>query len=130
MSGHYDSIVFDYFEKTNGCIVLVTEDQLFKRMLSSTIFKIIGTKRDCLFAFEGIQSGLRKVQSLQKKSVDCIVFIERWVGGNTTTETIVTLKRLMPDLKIIVLVGGNQAGKHRLFLRNRRQQCHFQARFL
>ncbi|MCJ2165748.1 response regulator [Pseudodesulfovibrio sp. S3] len=85
--------------------MLVSEDQLFKRMLSSTIFKIIGTKRDCLFAFEEIQSGLRKVQSLQKKSVDCILFIERWVNGNTTTETIVTLKRLMPDLKIIVLVG-------------------------
>ena len=41
----YDSIVYDYFEKKHGTIVLISEDPLFKKMLSSTIFKIIGTKK-------------------------------------------------------------------------------------
>lgn len=105
MSGKYDAIVYEFFEKTQGAIVLISEDPLFKRMLSSTIFKIIGTKRDCLFAVETVQAGLRKIQDLQKRSVECIVFIERMVGGVTSTDTILTLKRLLPDLKIIVLVG-------------------------
>ena len=105
MSGQYDSVVYDYFEKTHGCIVLISEDLLFKRMLSSTIFKIIGTKRDCLFAFESVSAGLKQVQELQKRFTDCIVFIERRIGGNTSTDTIITLKQLLPELKIIVLVG-------------------------
>lgn len=105
MSGKYDAIVYEFFEKTQGALVLISEDPLFKRMLSSTIFKIIGTKRDCLFSVETVQAGLKKIQDLQKRSVECIVFIERMVGGVTSTDTILTLKRLLPDLKIIVLVG-------------------------
>jgi tetratricopeptide (TPR) repeat protein len=105
MAGKYDSIVYDYFEKTNGSIILISEDVLFKRMLSSTIFKIIGTKRDCLFATETVHAGLKKVQSMHKAGHEFIVFIERMLGGGTSTDTILTLKRLLPDLKIIVLVG-------------------------
>ncbi|EGB15101.1 response regulator receiver [Pseudodesulfovibrio mercurii] len=105
MAGKYDSIVYDYFEKTNGSIVLISEDPLFKRMLSSTIFKIIGTKRDCLSALETVHAGLKKVQAMHKTGQDFIVFIERMIGGSTSTDTIMTLKRLLPDLKIIVLVG-------------------------
>jgi tetratricopeptide (TPR) repeat protein len=105
MAGKYDSIVYDYFEKVNGSIILISEDPLFKRMLSSTIFKIIGTKRDCLSVTETINAGLKKVQAMHKIGQDFIVFIERMIGGNTSTDTILTLKRLLPDLKIIVLVG-------------------------
>ena len=36
MAGKYDAIVYDYFEKANGSIILISEDPLFKRMLSST----------------------------------------------------------------------------------------------
>jgi len=105
MAGKYDLIVYDFFEKTHGSIVLISEDLLFKRTISSTIFKIIGTKRDCFFAFEGFQAGLKQIQALEKKGVETIVFIERVLGGHPTTDTIITLKRLMPELKIIVLAG-------------------------
>lgn len=105
MAGKYDSIVYDYFEKTNGSIILISEDPLFKKMLSSTIFKVIGTKRDCLTAVETIHAGLKKVQLMHKAGLDFIVFIERMVGGAPSTDTILTLKRLLPELKIIVLVG-------------------------
>lgn len=101
----YDSIVYDYFEKKHGTVVLISEDPLFKKMLSSTIFKIIGTKRNCLFSFEDVQPGLKQVQALEKKSIECTVFIERMLGGRPSTDTIITLKRLLPDLRIIVLVG-------------------------
>jgi len=101
----YDSIVYDYFEKKHGTAVLISEDPLFKKMLSSTIFKIIGTRRECFFGFENVQPGLKKIQELEKKSTECIVFIERMLGGRPSTDTIITLKRLLPDLRIIVLVG-------------------------
>jgi tetratricopeptide (TPR) repeat protein len=105
MAGKYDSIVYDYFEKTNGSIILISEDPLFKKMLSSTVFKVIGTKRDCLSSVETVHAGLKKVQLMHKAGMDFIVFIERMIGGNTSTDTILTLKRLLPDIKIIVLVG-------------------------
>ena len=105
MAGKYDSIVYDYFEKTYGSVVLISEDLLFKKTLSSTIFKVLGIKRNCFFAYEGVQSGLKKIQELEKKSVDTIVFIERILSGHPSTDTIITLKRLLPELKIIVLGG-------------------------
>ena len=105
MAGQYDAVVYDYFEKTQGSIILISEDLLFKRMLSNTIFKTLGVKRDCLFASESVNAGLRKVQAMQKAGFDFIVFIERMLGGSTSTDTILTLKRILPDLKIIVLVG-------------------------
>jgi tetratricopeptide (TPR) repeat protein len=105
MAGKYDAIVYDYFEKTNGSIILISEDPLFKRMLNATIFKAIGTKRDCLTATETVHAGLKKVQAMNKLGQEFIVCIERIVGGNPSTDTILTLKRLLPDLKIIVLVG-------------------------
>jgi tetratricopeptide (TPR) repeat protein len=105
MAGKYDAIVYDYFEKANGSIILISEDPLFKRMLNATIFKAIGTKRDCLTATETVHAGLKKVQAMNKLGQEFIVFIERIIGGNTSTDTILTLKRLLPDLKIIVLVG-------------------------
>jgi len=105
MAGRYDSILYEFFEKTRGAVVLISEDQLFKRTLSSTIFKIIGTKRDCFWTFDGFQQGLKKIQAMEKNSVETVVFIERVLGGHSSTDTIITLKRLLPDLKIIVLVG-------------------------
>ncbi|MUM77490.1 tetratricopeptide repeat protein [Pseudodesulfovibrio sp. F-1] len=101
----YDSIVYDFLENKGGVILLLSEDPIFKKTLSSTIFKIIGTKRDCLFAFEDVQAGLRRLQEFQKSKVECIVFIERLMGGRPSTDTIITIKRLLPDLRVIVLVG-------------------------
>ncbi len=101
----YDAIVYDYFENRQGAVVLISEDPLFKKMLSSTIFKIIGTKRDCLFSFENVQPGLKKIQELEKNHTQSVVFIERLLAGRPSTDTIITLKRLLPDLRVIVLVG-------------------------
>ncbi|MEF2232453.1 MAG: tetratricopeptide repeat protein [Pseudodesulfovibrio sp.] len=101
----YDSIVYDYFEKRGGVIVLLSEDLLFKRTLSATILKTLGAKRDCLFPFENVDAGLKKIRDFNKAGVDCTIFIERMLGGRPSTDTIITLKQLLPDLKIVVLVG-------------------------
>ena len=101
----YDTIVYDYFEKKAGAVVLLSEDPIFKKMLSSTIFKIIGTKRDCMWTFETVKSGIKKVQECQKNKIECVVFVERMLNGRPSSDTIITLKRLLPDLRIIALVS-------------------------
>lgn len=101
----YDSIVYEFFEKKNGAVVLLSEDPVFKKMLSSTIFKIIGTKRDCMWTFESAQGGIKQIQECQKNKIECVVFVERILAGRPSTDTIITLKRLLPDLRIIVLVS-------------------------
>lgn len=105
----YDGILYEYFEKKNGTVVLLSQDQVFKKMLSSTIFKAIGTKRDCLSVYEEVQAGLKKIQQSQKDKLDVTVFIERMLGGHPSTDTIIALKRLMPEIKIIVLVGETKS---------------------
>ncbi|WP_319541117.1 tetratricopeptide repeat protein [uncultured Pseudodesulfovibrio sp.] len=105
MAGKYDSIVYDYFEKSNGSVVLISEDMIFKKTLATTILKVLGIKRNCFFAFENIRQGLKKIQELEKKSVETVVFIERILAGYPSTDTIITLKRLLPELKIVVLAG-------------------------
>ena len=101
----YDSIVYDFFESADGAVVLLSEDPLFKKMLSSTIFKILGTKRDCMYSFENVQTALRQIQTLHKNNVETLVFVERLIAGRPSTDTILTLKKLLPDIRVIVLVG-------------------------
>ncbi|QJB56337.1 tetratricopeptide repeat protein [Pseudodesulfovibrio sp. zrk46] len=101
----YDSILYDFFGKQNGVAVLLSEDHMFKKLLSSTIHKILGSRRDCLWAFENIQPGLKKIQECQKNKIECVVFVERMINDHPSTDTIITLKQLLPDLRIIVLVG-------------------------
>jgi len=101
----YDSIVYDYFEKRHGTVVLISEDAIFKKMLASTIHKITGTRRDNLNTYENVQTGLKKIQENTKNKTESVVFIERHIAGRPSTDTIITMKRLLPDLRIIVLVG-------------------------
>ncbi|BCS89328.1 response regulator [Pseudodesulfovibrio sediminis] len=105
MSGKYDLIVHDYFEKAQGTVVLISEDSLFKKTLSSTIFKTLGVKRNCFYSFENVQSGLNKINELEKNGIDTILFLERSFNGRASSDTVITLKRMLPELKIIVLVG-------------------------
>lgn len=101
----YDSIVYDYFEQKHGTVILISEDHIFKKMLSSTIRKITGSRRESLYSFENVQTGLKKIQECHKNNIETIVFIERHIAGRPSTDTIITMKRLLPELRIIVLVG-------------------------
>lgn len=101
----YDHILYDYFEKRNGAVILLSEDQYFKKTLTQTIFKTIGTKRDCLWTFENIPPALKRIKECEANKMDAVVFIERIIQDRPSTDTILTIKQLMPDLRIIVLVG-------------------------
>lgn len=101
----YDHILYDYFEKKAGAVVLISEDQHFKRTLSSTIFKIIGTKKDCLWVHETVPSALKRIKKCEESNIETVVFIERMLNEKPSTDTIITLKQLLPDVRIIVLVN-------------------------
>ncbi len=101
----YDSILYDFFEKQGGSVILLSQDPMFKKTLANTIFKIIGTKRDCLWAYEEAQAALKRIQECQRNKIECVVFIERFINDRPSTDIILNLKELLPDLRIIVLVG-------------------------
>lgn len=101
----YDHILYEYFEKNGGVAILISEDPYFKKTLSSTIFKTIGTKKDCLWMYEDTRPALKRIKECDKNRVKTTVFIERLINDRPSTDTIITLKQLLPDLRIIVLVG-------------------------
>lgn len=101
----YDHILYDYFEKQNGAVVLISSDPNFKKTLSNTIFKTIGTKRDCLWSYENVAPALKRVKDCVTNKIETVVFIERIINDRPSTDTIIALKQILPDLRIIVLVG-------------------------
>lgn len=104
-TGRYDRIVHEYIEKDSGMIVLLSEDQLFQRTLRSTLTKVIGTKRDCLYVTANPSAAVKAIKQYTKSKVPCTVFIERILGDKPSTDFIIAMKNLLPDLRIIVLVG-------------------------
>ncbi|WP_243544988.1 tetratricopeptide repeat protein [Pseudodesulfovibrio tunisiensis] len=101
----YDAIVYDFFEKEGGTLVLVTQDLLFRKMLQSTIQKTLSIKSDSLSAFENVQPALKRIKDCTSKNIPIIMVIERLLSDRPTTDTIITLKKLLPETKVIVLVG-------------------------
>ncbi|WP_147818989.1 response regulator [Salidesulfovibrio onnuriiensis] len=104
-TGMYDRIVHDYIEKDGGIIVLLSEDSLFQRTLRSTVTKIIGSKKDCLSFSGSTSSAVKTVKKCQERGIPTVVFVERILSGKPSTDFIIAMKNLIPELKIIVLVG-------------------------
>ncbi len=104
-TGLYDRIVHEYIEKDGGMIVLLSEDQLFQRTLRSTLLKVIGTKRDCLNVTVNPAAAVKAIKQYEKNKVPCTVFVERILGSKPSTDFIIAMKNVLPDLRIIVLVG-------------------------
>lgn len=101
----YDAIVFDYFEKVNGNIVLLSEDVLFFKTLRSTVMKTIGSRRDCLYHVQNTGPAAKAIKALMERKMPVIVFVERIVQGKPSTDFILALKNMYPDIRVIVLVG-------------------------
>ncbi|WP_018125943.1 tetratricopeptide repeat protein [Desulfovibrio oxyclinae] len=101
----YDAVVFDYFEKENGNIVLLSEDPLFFKTLRSTVVKTIGTKRDCLYHVQNTGPAAKAIKALMERKMPVVVCVERMVQGKPSTDFILALKNMYPDIRIIVLIG-------------------------
>lgn len=104
-TGRYDRIVHEYIEKEGGILLLLSEDQLFQRTLRSTIMKVIGSKKDCLAYSGSTSSAIKTIKNCQSRRIPCTVFVERTIAGKPSTDFIIAMKNLIPDLRIIVLVG-------------------------
>jgi len=101
----YDRIVHDYIERDGGVIVLLSEDQLFQRTLRSTMTKIIGTKKDCLAFAGSTSSAVKLIKKCHERNIPTVVFVERVIAGKPSTDFIIAMKNLIPELRTIVLVG-------------------------
>lgn len=103
--GMYDRIVHEFIEKDGGMVVLLSDDQLFQRTLRSTMTKIIGTKKDCLAFSNSTSSAVKVVKKCHERNIPCVVFVERIIAGKPSTDFIIAMKNLIPELRIVVLVG-------------------------
>ncbi len=93
----------EFFEADRGVAVVLSEDKVFFRTLRSAIHRVAGSKRDCLYAFAGRKAALKVVEKLYKEKVPLLVFVERMVNEEPSTDFVIVLTRKFPDLKIVVL---------------------------
>lgn len=105
MTSNYDHIVRGFIEGDNGSCVLLTEDNAFYKLLRGTIFKILAIRRDCLTFFHDQAPAIREIQDKAVADQPVLVLVERQLHGKSTADFILNVKRLFPDVKIIVLTG-------------------------
>lgn len=100
---HYDNIVREFIETDEGVIVYLSDDAVFTRALRNIVSRIIGLKGDILHAYSSITGVMDKCRELRDNTIPCVVFIERMLNEQPTTDFIIALKRECPDVKMIVL---------------------------
>lgn len=104
-TGAYDRIVFEFLDRTENVLLLISEDPLFVKVVRAAINKTVGVKRECVLSFGDIVSGSKAIREYAQRKVASIVFVERLMKGKPSTEFIINVKNLFPDQKIIVLVS-------------------------
>lgn len=105
MQSSYDQIVREFFEAKNGTCVLLTEDNAFYKLLRGTIFKILAIRIDCLFFSHDQAPAIREIKDKIGAGQQVLVFVERQIHGKSTADFILNVKRLFPEIRLIVLTG-------------------------
>lgn len=97
----YDHIVREFLER--GAIVYLSDDALFIKALRNIVSRVIGFKGDVLFSYAQPRAAMEKCQELHDAGVPCVVFVERMLAGQPTTDFILRLRREYPEVRMIVL---------------------------
>ncbi|OEU69235.1 MAG: hypothetical protein BA863_17790 [Desulfovibrio sp. S3730MH75] len=104
MATHYDQIVREYFEARSGYIVLLSDEPGFYKLLRGTLYKILAIRRDCLSIFQEQAPAMKEIK--ERVGVGpVIVFVERMLKGKSSADFILTVRKLFPDVKMVVLTG-------------------------
>lgn len=98
----------EFFEEQKGAAVILSDDKVFHRTLRSAVHRVAGSKRDCLFGVGSRQTAMRTVDRMTENEVPLLVFVERMVNEEPSTDFIIVLKRKYPDIKVIVLAWDIQ----------------------
>ncbi len=107
-TGLCDRIVFEYLEKTENVIVLLSDDQLFNKVLRSAVNKTVGVKRDCVLTYTDLTAAARAVKELASRKAGMVFLLERYLSSRPTTEIITTVRQMVPEIKVIVLMGESR----------------------
>ncbi len=105
MATHYDQIVREYFEGRSGYIVLLSDEPGFYKLLRGTLYKILAIRRDCLSVFQDQAPAMREVKEKVGEGGPVIVFVERLLKGKPSADFILNIRKLFPDVKMVVLTG-------------------------
>ena len=100
---HFDNIVRDFIEVSEGVIIYLSDDVVFTRALRNIVSRIIGLKGETLLPFSSIPTAMEKCLELHDNGIPCVVFIERMLNDRPTTDFVIALKRDFPAVKMIIL---------------------------
>lgn len=88
----FDDDVRDFVTKQNGVFLVVSNDVLFGKNLRGTLLRHLSIKDECVQGVAAIEALPREIKALQAKGHKLLVFIERELGGRSTSEIIRYLK--------------------------------------
>jgi len=101
----YDQIVRDYFEGRSGYTILLSDEPSFYKLLRGTFYKILAIRRDCLGFFQDQAPAMREIKDKVGSGVPVLIFVERVLKGKPTADFILNIRKLFPEVKIVVLTG-------------------------
>lgn len=104
-TARYDNIVLEFLEKPNSVVLIVSDDELFKKMLRATLGKTLGVKADILETYDSTLSVASPLKKHLENGHPVILFLEGLLNGKLTTDFITSLKAQSPEAKVIALVG-------------------------
>ena len=98
-----DSIVRAFIEKEGGVIVYVSDDYGFTRALRNMVSRVIGLRGEVLLPFTSEDAAVEKCVELREQDIPFVVFIERMLNNQPSTDFIIRLSRECPEARMIVL---------------------------
>ncbi|SDK59465.1 Tetratricopeptide repeat-containing protein [Maridesulfovibrio ferrireducens] len=105
MATNYDQIVREYFDGRSGYTILLSDEPSFYKLLRGTLYKILAIRRDCLSYFQEQAPALSEIKDKAGEGVPVLVFVERILKGRPSADFILTVRKLFPDVKLVVLTG-------------------------
>ncbi|MDC7217414.1 MAG: tetratricopeptide repeat protein [Spirochaetales bacterium] len=103
MATRYDQIVREFYEEQAGFTVLLSDEPSFYKLLRGTLHKILAIRRDCLAYFQEQAPCLSEIKDKVGANQPVLVFVERLLKGRPTADFILNIRRLFPEIKVVVL---------------------------
>ncbi|CCO22688.1 TPR repeat-containing protein [Maridesulfovibrio hydrothermalis AM13 = DSM 14728] len=102
---NYDQIVRDYFDGQSGYTILLSDEPTFYKLLRGTLYKILAIRRDCLSFFQEQAPAMREIKDKVGSGFPVLIFVERLLCGKPTADFILNIRKLFPEVKLVVLTG-------------------------
>lgn len=105
MATSYDQIVREFFEGQSGYALLLSDEPSFYKLLRGTVYKILAIRGDCTGYFQEQAPAMREIKDKAGAGVPVLILVERILKGRPTADFILNIRKLYPEVKIVVLTG-------------------------